>query len=399
MMSGDYFQYIVSNVVCVLIFGIMLVHDLVSIDRQEKQIRFDHALVPFMAYFVFDALWAAIEGGMIPKTIVSVALVDFAIAVALGLLTYTWLKFVLAVEKVPNREKPKFRLITAIPFLAFVIGLVITFFVARPFIIDDKLELQVGYYVFMNGSSYLYLVAILVYTIRRAIREKSNVERRKHLMTGLLPLMVVVGGIFQLLLPNVAIFCFSATFLMLIFYIQSMQSQISLDPLTNLNNRGQLSRYLAQENLLRKEHKTTFVVVIDVNDFKKINDTFGHSEGDRALVILSNALRDVATQNKTPMFVARYGGDEFVIIAHPEGEEEIHSIVGSIRKTVASKCQEEGAPYTLSLAIGYDRLGEGRDDFQSCFVRADRKLYADKEQVKKLHPTNYSDHNENKPRA
>jgi diguanylate cyclase (GGDEF)-like protein len=80
--------------------------------------------------------------------------------------------------------------------------------------------------------------------------------------------------------------------LMLTFYIQSMEALISMDPPTKLNNRGQLFRYVSQETSLRMENRPTFVVMLDVNDFKAINDTYGHAEGDRALVIIANSLRE-----------------------------------------------------------------------------------------------------------
>ena len=60
--------YIESNLVCVIVFGILLIHNHFSIDRQEKQIKFDHALIAFMLYFLADSVWAAITGGLLPKT-------------------------------------------------------------------------------------------------------------------------------------------------------------------------------------------------------------------------------------------------------------------------------------------------------------------------------------------
>ena len=78
---------------------------------------------------------------------------------------------------------------------------------------------------------------------------------------------------------------------MLIFYIASMKTQISTDPLTGLNNRGQLANYVAQKSNIYRENRLTIVIMFDINDFKLINDTYGHAEGDRALILVSNALK------------------------------------------------------------------------------------------------------------
>ena len=56
---SDYFIYYAStNIVGAIIFGIMLIHDCLGVDRQEKQIKYDHSLIAFMLYFISDAIWA-----------------------------------------------------------------------------------------------------------------------------------------------------------------------------------------------------------------------------------------------------------------------------------------------------------------------------------------------------
>ncbi len=64
----DYFiNYAGANLVCFIIFGIMLARDLFNVDRQEKQIKFDHTLIAFMLYFVSDAFWCGVDSGVLPK--------------------------------------------------------------------------------------------------------------------------------------------------------------------------------------------------------------------------------------------------------------------------------------------------------------------------------------------
>ena len=169
---------------------------------------------------------------------------------------------------------------------------------------------------------------------------------------------------------------------MIIFYIQSMDSQISTDPLTKLNNRGQLSRYLSQPSNLRMEGRKTYVVMVDVNDFKMINDTYGHAEGDAALIIIAQALVSTVRARSMPMFLGRYGGDEFVLIAHPVKEEELEDVVRDLRSNLQKKCESEKKAYLLSVGIGYDELLGENDTIHKCMQRADSKLYLDKEYCK-----------------
>lgn len=385
MMSSYFIYYTEASIVCVIIFGIMLVWDLFSIDKQEKQIKYDHALIAFMLYFVSDALWAAVIAGMLPRNRFIVVTTNFLNCILMAAITYRWLIYVMAVEQIPKRNKPLTRFVILIPFLLSTAALIFTFLFAPDLLLSSDLELQPLYSVFLVAVPIIYIVAILGYTMKRAIAAESLIERRDHLLVGLFPLLVVFGGLAQeIVMSETPIFCFSSTILMLIFYIGSMKTQISTDPLTGLNNRGQLANYVAQKSNIHHENRLTIVIMLDINDFKLINDTYGHAEGDRALILVSNALKEVVRNHSIPMFLARYGGDEFILVAHPTSESEIDAIICEIRERIEARCRMEGTPYTISIGAGYDKLAGETDTFQKCMQRADEKLYEDKARQKKL---------------
>ncbi len=382
-MSQYFIYYTESNLVCVILFGIMLARDLLSVDRQEKQIKYDHALIAFTLYFISDATWASVIAGMLPRNRFTVVTTNFANYIFMAAVTYSWLDYVMVVEQVAHRERRINKFAVIFPFLVSSIALVATYIFAPQVLLSDALELRPAYNIFLVTVPFIYIVAVIIYTMRRAKNEANPIEKRRHLYIGMFPLIVIAGGMFQLLvLPSTPIFCFSCTILMLIFYIHSMEAQISIDPLTQLNNRGQLIRYVAQESNLRKEDRSTFVMMLDANNFKSINDTYGHAEGDRALVILADSLRKVVRQRSVPVFLARYGGDEFIIIAHLPDSSVLDALIADIRAEITERCRAEGTPYTLAVGIGYDRLAGGQDTFQKCLQRADHKLYLDKEYCK-----------------
>ena len=196
--------------------------------------------------------------------------------------------------------------------------------------------------------------------------------------------MATVGGFLQMaLMPELPVFCFSSTILMLIFYIKSMDSRISTDPLTNLNNRGQLLRYISQESNLYTEGRNTYIVMIDINDFKKINDTYGHSEGDSALVLLSGAITSVIRNHHMPIFLARYGGDEFILIVRPADDSEMDNLISDLREGIIKRCESENKPYRMSVGIGVDKLERSEEDaFAKSLKRADDKMYENKIKIK-----------------
>ena len=382
-MSEYIIYYTESNVVCLIIFGIILIHDLFNVDRQEKQIKYDHALIAFMCYFASDTLWAMMIAGVLPKNIFTVITANFLNYLFMSLITYTWLLYAMAVLQSPNRNKTSNKIIILSPFIVSTVLLLALFIVAPNVLLDEELLLKPLYNVFLVVVPGINIAAALFYCIRKARRETNLFERQQYIYVGLFPIFVVLGGIMQIIvLPNTPIFCFCCAILMIIFKIKSMQTEISLDPLTGLNNRGQLMRYTSQRNVSSSDEKQTYVVMMDVNSFKAINDTYGHEEGDRALIIIADSLKKAAKTNAITQFIGRYGGDEFIMIVQTDDTEKIDSLIEDIRRAITSECERTNSPYIRTIGAGWDEvMGEG-DSFKSCILRADRKLYLDKEYLK-----------------
>ena len=380
-MTSFAFYYIEANIVCILVFAVLLLYNHFSIDRQEKQVKFDFALLAFMLYFAGDCFWAAISAEILPKTRLSVASNSFLLYLFMTLITYSWLQFVMAFEQAPRRNLPLNRFAVAFPFLVSTLVLILHYIIAPHTLIDSELNMLPAFSVYLVAVPYIYMAAILFYTIRKARQTQNPASKRKHLFVGFFPLMTIIGGLIEMLfLPEVPIFCNASMLLMLVFYIQSLQAQVSLDPLTNLNNRGQLERYCSQRGNLLMPDRKTFAVMMDIDRFKSINDTYGHAEGDRALVQVSGALKAAMGRRSMPSFLCRYGGDEFIMIVHPASVDEVEALIRDIRAEVKSRSTE----HPLSISAGYDELRGAEDSIEACIERADKKLYQDKKAGRKI---------------
>ena len=90
---------------------------------------------------------------------------------------------------------------------------------------------------------------------------------------------------------------------------------------------------------------------------------------------VAGLLKAAINRHNTPSFLCRYGGDEFILILHPETKEEVDRLIAEIREEIS----RHEMPYALSISAGYDELMSGEDSIQSCIQRADKKLYLDKE--------------------
>jgi len=152
-----------------------------------------------------------------------------------------------------------------------------------------------------------------------------------------------------------------------------------VDALTGLFNRRGFEAVAAQR-LKAAEHSTkaTFLFYFDMNDFKVINDTWGHAAGDEALVKMAEVLRQTFRDTDV---IARMGGDEFVALALNCGEVT-NSVLARLRNELAqqnARTALAGGGYTLSTGVGIARfLPEAPRSLQALLASADRELYQDK---------------------
>ena len=139
-MNGFPLFYVEANIVCVLVFGILLIHNHFNIDRQEKRIKFDHVLTAFMFYFLADSFWALVMSGVIPKTRFTVVLSNFLIYTVMASSIYFWLEFVMAYEHVPHRNRRINKFAVLFPFIISSLALIIHYLIAPNTLVDINLE-------------------------------------------------------------------------------------------------------------------------------------------------------------------------------------------------------------------------------------------------------------------
>lgn len=376
-MTLDYlFFYAEANIVCIIIFVILLWHDRRYRTRQEKQIWFDRTVIAHILYFISDIGWAAVISGDLPRTRALVIIFNFLNFILLSLIAYGWFMYMAASENMILGKTWKQRRMIRLPMEICTAVLVIAFIIAPRFWVNDAGELNPWYYPLLLTAPLIYIIASFIISMINARKAENRETKRLYILIGVYPLSVVFFGLLQLIALNAPLFCFGCTIMMLFFYIQSMQTLISVDALTQLNNRGQIERYMKQVRY--RENLPVYAAMLDIDHFKKINDTFGHAEGDRALVLVAEAMRQTAEKSGENMFIGRYGGDEFTMIVQSGKERIMEETTAKLREAAHKKQEENHLLYNLDLSIGYDRLRDGADTMEDCLNRADERLYENK---------------------
>ena len=153
----------------------------------------------------------------------------------------------------------------------------------------------------------------------------------------------------------------------------SLQSELAFrDPLTNLYNRSFLLHYIHNQ----KKKVTLTGILLDVNSFKAINDTFGHQKGDCILQAVAHMLLEAAT-DKT-VAVVRYGGDEFVVLMMDDNQEQTQLFRQRLDLYLDQYNHTQGATTPISLSAGVARIELGTGASELFFQEMDRKMYEDK---------------------
>ena len=378
-MGFDYFVfYTEASLVCVIILTMILITDRMFHTKQEKQIWFSRAISAFILYFISDACWAAMLSGMFPKIRFFAVLFNYTNYILISLMGYGLFAFIAVSGKMSFFNSIRNRRLCFIPVVVSVLFISIAYVTNPLFWINENNELNALYFPLMIAVPSLYLIAGFIISVAYALRSELREEKRRYLVIGSVPFGVMAFGMIQVVALNAPTFCFGCTIMWLWFYIQNTKALISVDDLTHLNNRGQINRYL--EQIRYSEDSRVIILMIDIDRFKGINDRYGHAEGDRALVIVSDALRQTCDQINASVFLGRYGGDEFtIIIQNPKDEDHTERLITLLRNNLAEKRQENSLPYELDVSIGYDEVTDGNDSVYACMTRADEKLYIDKQ--------------------
>jgi diguanylate cyclase (GGDEF)-like protein len=160
-------------------------------------------------------------------------------------------------------------------------------------------------------------------------------------------------------------------------FIGKIVEMASIDSLTKLYNRQYLHKKIDEELLRYRRYGITFsLLMIDIDDFKKINDTFGHQRGDKVLMQLSRLLNDAL---RALDICARYGGEEFVIILpHTDGAEAAE-IAERIRAAVEERFKDH---MHITVSIGLSNCPKNATTITGMLNTVDEALYESKKRGK-----------------
>lgn len=375
MVLADYI-YIEVTAASILIMAVLLFYTLRSVDTRDHRIAEAIALMSQMVYLLADIYWVSNHYATgLPILISNICLYSM-----LSVTGYFTALYCMKSQDAKFIRSIYGRFLMAIPAFLNLLLVCTTNTTHLLFYLDEDGRLV------QNGQFYNYIIIVaMIYLCSGSILavinafKKSNVaDRALFLAKAAYLIPLIAASVLQVIYQDMPFVCFGLILSMLIMHLAGNESLVSLDTLTQINNRLQLRRHL-NYRMLDDDTMSLILVMLDVDGFKHINDTYGHVEGDEALKRVASALKTVCgAARRGKYFVARYGGDEFTIVATNETIDVVKDLCINIQTALTKMNNEAEAPYQLNISYGIAERDGSMNTMAQFIQAADKKLYEEK---------------------
>jgi diguanylate cyclase (GGDEF)-like protein len=233
---------------------------------------------------------------------------------------------------------------------------------------DNRYERTYGiHYVFALNVFLFFVYLLYLYPYRKFI---SGRIYQIILLLGILPFG---GGLLQGLFYGVTLTWPSLSLIVLAGYILIEREETQRDRVTGLATRSLLESRI---HYMMQRHEAFYLIMVDMDYFKEINDTYGHDEGDIALATVANLLSKSIKHTDTAY---RYGGDEFMLLIETKETKNLEQIQLRLDHNLSRVNETSTKPYRLSFSYGssyYD--GRSEASIHSLVKAADEAMYENK---------------------
>ena len=221
--------------------------------------------------------------------------------------------------------------------------------------------------------AYLVTYGYMTYGAVMACYYRKRLDKYIFMPVVAFLIPIYLGSVIQLFTYGISLIWPCTALGLTLLYLNLQHEESFLDPLTELYNRNYLVHYMEHVSRMSKKGIKITGIMLDVNNFKQINDTYGHMAGDAVLRAVGKILIRATDRNT---IVVRYGGDEFVILAENLQQEQGQRIRNNIQKELAAYNGSGEALVPISLSAGtaeFETL-----DVYRFFQEMDRSMYEEK---------------------
>ncbi|MDD2214820.1 MAG: GGDEF domain-containing protein [Oscillospiraceae bacterium] len=235
-------------------------------------------------------------------------------------------------------------------------------------------------FIYSNGAGvFNFIMGALTfcYFIRsfyNLMKSRKMLGKEYFWMLFLFCLLPSLAGLAHLIFPSIHLLWPVVSGSLIILYLYLQDLLIQRDSLTGAFTRRSFYRALNKVYKKREDPLRYGIIFMDLDGFKSINDQYGHAVGDKALTNFTKLVRKTLREED---LLARFGGDEFIILSKIEGPEALTDICVRIEQTLSEFNQSSNQPYQLSCSMG-SKVIDPKDNLEDLIAVVDQIMYAEK---------------------
>ncbi len=247
-----------------------------------------------------------------------------------------------------------------------------------------------GYIFYVSESNHytrgpLFLIPMilpLIYFLMAvgvAYYNRNNAPQREYIILTLLAALPILAAFMQIFLPNLLLLWGLTGMVIIAQFLYLQESLINYDSLTKIWNRLAFESHF-NSNYLHKDKQFT-LGFIDLNEFKQINDIFGHNEGD---IVLQSFAKNLHICFKGIGQVARLAGDEFVFVTDITDSDQLNQVLHTLQEKLDLFTTENEKDYALKFSVGYQTFNNDYSTLTEYLHDVDTLMYLNKKNIKFL---------------
>lgn len=371
------------NLFCIIVLSIILHYQSKRLNSHVEK-RYSVVLLNLGIIFMSsDLCWCLIDYFRPAGFVWLDYVINCLYFISAGFLSYFWFVYSEYQQHCNLTKNRVFRIVLALPLVSIIVFTLLSPFFGFMFSIDPDFTYHRGpFFLAHQFMFYFYLIFAVIRSSLMCFGKKYYAEHTKFRTLALFAFPVLVSGVIQAIVGNIPVLCCGIVIALLQMQFSSMNLLVTADELTGINNRNQLLKFLdTKMSSFSNDFENAnslFLFIMDIDDFKKINDTYGHVEGDEALKTVANTLKKIS--GRYNCFCSRYGGDEFILVGEFYDNASADALASELNKLLAKNNANAGKEYDLQLSIGYAQYGDDTRTIPEYIDKADTMLY----EVKRL---------------
>jgi diguanylate cyclase (GGDEF)-like protein len=363
-----------ASVISFVILMIVFIHSYSRLERIFIQYKLFSALIVLNMVLIFVDIFGRVFNGLPGTLNLSLNIVfNFILYCIVPAAPSLWVLYTYYLIPHDEQKIKRIRFILAVLVAANMLLTVISMFTGWFFFVDKDNIYHRGPLFFLHMA---YCGLLILYSFVMICLKRKTFQRRQFFWILLFFVPQIIGSTLQTFIYGASYNWTGMMISMLIIYFNFQSREMNTDFLTGVNNRMHLQGYIKAKIKSSSEKKTFGAIMVDIDAFKRINDELGHAKGDQALIDAAGLLRDSLRRDD---FIARYGGDEFIVIIDTQTAEALEDAVERIVKNVKNFNQTGDKTYKLSFSLGYEIYDvKSRLKADAFIDRIDQLMYKNK---------------------